>query len=145
MYVCNRRHDCMWPLSHGAELLECISVRTICTSHISDHNSCRHQGWQRGLWPGSASRLPSGLAARVMTRTCQPVTGSCWRALERMWLNHLVRGLMIRVWRYSVADFNIQLIQVIVSVDSISCALSLWYWCVCILFVFGQCLIGSIP
>ena len=36
VYVCNRRHDCMWPLSHDAELLECTSVCTICTRHISD-------------------------------------------------------------------------------------------------------------
>ena len=35
------------------------------------------------------------------------------------------------------------LYSLIVSVDSISCALSLWC-CVFILFVFGQCLIGSI-
>ena len=120
-----------------------------------------HQGWQQGLWlePASqlpsglaqglwlepASQLPSGLAARVMTQTCQPVTGSCWRTLERMWRNHLLHRLMIRVWRYSVVDFNIRLIQLIAFVDSISCALSLWCWCVFIFFVFGQCLIGSIP
>ena len=36
------------------------------------------------------------------------------------------------------------LYSLIVSVDSISCALSLWC-CVFIFFVFGQCLIGSIP
>ena len=59
-----------------------------------------HQGWQQGLWLEPANQLPSGLAARVMTRTCQPVTGSCWRTLERMWLNHLMRRVMIRVWRF---------------------------------------------
>ena len=51
-----------------------VTVRAGSKGCDSNLSASYHQGWQQGLWPRTASQLPSWLAARVMTWNCQRVT-----------------------------------------------------------------------
>ena len=88
-------------------------IRAGSKGYDSNLPASYHQGWQQGLWLKPASQLQEAVEGH-------------WR--ECGWITSCA------VWRYSGVDFNIRLIQLIVSVDSISCALSLWCWYFSFLF-----------
>ena len=101
-----------------------VAIRAGSKGCDSNLPASYHQDWQQGLWLEPASYK------KLLKSTGENVAESPHAQIDN------------QGGRYSVVDFNTRLIQLIVSVDSISCALSLWCWCAFIFFVLDSASLG---